>query len=497
MSLQIQKTDVGTSEQETDQAKEKFIGLIRAIQEETSETAKESLTEAETSQDIANRQREDPDIQPIYEAKANGTRPESRAMETESQTTRHYWILWEDLVLVNGVLCRQFSSRNGIENLQQMIVPDSLKMQVMKLMHDNIMSGHMGVKKTKEKTAKRFYWFKMKEDIKLYVRKCDICAADKLPPKTPKAPMGHLKSGAPWDMVAIDYVGPFPKTPRGNQYVLVITDVFTKYVEVIPVPNQKAEDCATRIVNEVVPRWGVPLKIHSDQGRTFESTIFQEMCKMLEIAKTRTSPRNPQGNGQTERFNRTLLKMIKAYLAEEQEEWDAHLGCLAGAYRATPHETTHITPNLMTIGREVKIPADLVYEYNDGDGSDRTEGPQIVEALKQKMRLAHQIARKNIKQKAARSKEIYDINIVKYNYAPGNLVWCLHELRKVGICPKLEKKFNGPFVVIKKMSETNFVIQINKSGTERLVHHNKLKPYEGEKRPKWIQRVQERIRKDQ
>ena len=97
-----------------------------------------------------------------------------------------------------------------------------------------------------------------------------------------------------------------------------------------------AEVCASRIVNEFIARWGCPLAIHSDQGRTYKSNVFKEMCRMLEIRKSRTSARNPQGSGQSERFNWTLLRMIKAYLCGEQQDWDLHLGCLAGPYRATP-----------------------------------------------------------------------------------------------------------------------------------------------------------------
>ena len=128
-------------------------------------------------------------------------------------------------------------------------------------------------------------------------------------------------------------------TERGNRYILLLTDHFTKYVEIIAVPNMTAEVCAARIVNEYVSRWGCPLSIHSDQGRTYESKVFREICRMLDVRKTRTSVRNPKGNGHSERFNRTLIKMVKAYLYGEQRNWDLHLGCLAGA-----SELLHMKP---------------------------------------------------------------------------------------------------------------------------------------------------------
>jgi transposase InsO family protein len=80
--------------------------------------------------------------------------------------------------------------------------------------------------------------------------------------------------------------------------------------------------CAQIILNDVICRFGCPLSIHSDQGRNYESQVFQELCEILEIRKTRTTPRNPKCNGQVERFNRSLLSMIKSFLRGEQTNWD-------------------------------------------------------------------------------------------------------------------------------------------------------------------------------
>ena len=307
--------------------------------------------------------------------------------------------------------------------------------------------------------------------------------------------MGHLRSGAPWDTLAIDYLGPLPKTPRGNKYILVLTDQFTKYVEIFAMPDQTADECASKIMNEFISRWGTPLKIHSDQGSTFESKVFRHLCDLLEVKKTRTSPRNPRGNGQTERFNRTLLKMIKAYLTNEQEDWDLYLGCLAGAYRATPSEATRLSPNLLSLGREVRLPVDLVFGFASIESSG--EVPQYcehVDLLRDRMRHAHETARKYLQSNAKRSKETYDVNVVTHNYSEGDFVWCLLEGRKVGISPKLEKRYDGPFVVEQRMSAVNFVIQLDKDGRNRLVHHNKLKKYEGDNPPKWALRASKRLK---
>lgn len=107
--------------------------------------------------------------------------------------------------------------------------------------------------------------------------------------------------------------------------MFVLTDHFTKHAEILAVANQPAEICASLLVNEFVERWGTPRRIHSDQGPTFDSKVFKELCQLLGVKKSRTSSKNPKRNGRTERFNRTLLRMTRAYLPVKQKDLDLHL----------------------------------------------------------------------------------------------------------------------------------------------------------------------------
>ena len=127
--------------------------------------------------------------------------------------------------------------------------------------------------------------------------------------------------------------------------------------------------------------------------------------------------RNPKGNGQSEKFNRTMLRMIRAYLFDEQDEWDLHLGCLAGAYRATPHESTRLTPNLLTMGQEVRLPAELLFG-NTGvqNGDEITSYGEYVGLLRSRMQHAHEVARKYLATAAYRSKDSYDVKMAMNKY---------------------------------------------------------------------------------
>jgi transposase InsO family protein len=162
----------------------------------------------------------------------------------------------------------------------------------------------------------------MREDVEIWIQRCDVCAQSKVTNRKPKTPLGSIPVGGPLDCVTTDIVGPLPRTPRGNKYILTVMDCFTKWLEVYPIPDQTAETCAAKLLDEYIGRFGCPLALHSDQGSNFGSDVFHQLCQLMEIRKSRTSVRNPKGNGGIERSHRTLLLMIRAYLNGVQNDWD-------------------------------------------------------------------------------------------------------------------------------------------------------------------------------
>jgi transposase InsO family protein len=434
--------------------------------------------------DVKQQQIADPHIGPVYKWFQAGKRPYGPEVQSASPATRHYWLHWDSLTLKNDILHRWFHRKDGTEYLQA-LVPNSLKKDVLCQMHDGLLSGHLGNKKTRDKILQRFYWFGVRGDTDCYVQSCDTCTSIKGPRQYPKAPLGNMQTGAPLDRLSTDILGPLPESHRHNKYVLVVTDHFSRWVEIFAVPDQTAVTCAEKILDEVIARYGCPYDLHSDQGRNYMSNIFVELCQMLEIRKTRSSPYNPRCNGQVERFNRTLIKMIKAYMKGQQKDWDKHLGCLAGAYRATVHESTGVTPNLLMLGREVRLPAQLMYSAPT-NGSEFISYSDYVEKLKERMEHAHELARKNLGKSVKRQKEHYDAKLMLHSYKAGELVWYASGSSELHIAPKLRKFYTGPVVVLKKISDLNYLIQTDAKRTQKVVHHNKLFPYKGDQKPKWI-----------
>ena len=191
-----------------------------------------------------------------------------------------------------------------------------------------------------------------------------------------------------------DIMGPLPTTESGNKYILVVTDLFTKWVEAFPLRETSSSTLATVLVDEVISRFGVPNVLHSDKGANFCSEVIKGICRILGIEKTRTSAYHPQGNGQVERFNRTLEAILAKTVKESQSDWDSCLQKALFAYRTSLYEATGLTPFHLVFGRTPKLPIDVMLgrvreiEYE--------EYPPFVQDIHSKLKCAFEQTRQKL-----------------------------------------------------------------------------------------------------
>lgn len=202
--------------------------------------------------------------------------------------------------------------------------------------------------------------------------------------------------------IALDIITPLPRSKRDNQYILVIGDHFSRWMEAYPLPNQMAEKVAEKVVNEFIARFGVPLEVHTDQGGNFESDLFKEVCSLLDVKKTRSTPYRPSFNGLIEKFNLTLENMIKSFVSKSKTDWDQYIGLLMAAYRSTPHPATGFTPNLLMFGREVYLPNHIMFPFPKPDSLDQGE---YATRLRQTLEEVYTQAKKIYKQMLLSKKE--------------------------------------------------------------------------------------------
>jgi transposase InsO family protein len=137
--------------------------------------------------------------------------------------------------------------------------------------------------------------------------------------------MKKYNVGAPFERIAIDVAGPFPRSDKGNRYLLIAMDYFTKWPEVYAIPNQEASTIAEALVTNFFCRFGIPRELHSDQGRNFCSHLLQEVLQRLRVSKTRTTPLHPQSDGMVERYIKTIEEHLRKVVASHQRDWDEGL----------------------------------------------------------------------------------------------------------------------------------------------------------------------------
>ena len=335
------------------------------------------------------------------------------------------------------------------------------------------MAGHQGINKTVAALKLRYYWPNLRGDITMWCSQCHICGETKPQSIRHKSAIQQKVSGAPFERVAVDLMGPFECTENENQYIMVIQDYFTKWVIAEPLANKTAITVADSVFTRWVSQYGCPDQLHSDQGREFTAALFTKMCSILRIDKTFTSAYRPQSDGMVERHNRSLQMMLRAYVNENRNDWDDSLPALVAAYRATPHDSTGISPYKMLYGREMVMPVDL--QFDVGNRLRTPECPvEYVEWLRQSLRDCHDFARQRLQQSARRQKKAYQEKTREVQFARGDWVWKNQPQLFPG---KLYKKNTGPWLILAKMGPVNYKVQKDENSRPKIVHVDKLSRY--------------------
>lgn len=287
----------------------------------------------------------------------------NKVIASESQkilNLKRYAFVWDQLEVRGAWLVRIPPAHSDAASRVQVVLPQAMVPKVLEQLHNVSTGGHLGVQKLQGKVKDRFYWPGWFEDVKGWVRGCVDCGSRKSLGKSPCAPLLPSIPSRPFERVALDILGPLPQTPRKNQYILVIGDYFSKWTEAFPLPNQEACTVAKVLTEEWVCRFGVPRSLHSDQGRNFESTLFKELCDLLRMHKSHTSPYHPQSDGLIERFNRTLLDMLSFFVEDNQLNWDILMPYVMLAYCSSVHASTLFTPYRVVFGQEIVLPVDVM-----------------------------------------------------------------------------------------------------------------------------------------
>lgn len=265
-------------------------------------------------------------------------------------------------ILSNGVLTKlSIKGKNTKNVIKQIMLPVELRKKLLGIGHDNVCAGHLGVKKTQDRILTHFFWPGSYSDIRRFCLSCIRCqkySANK-PCKVPLVKMPVI--GKPFYRVAVDIIGPMPKSFRRNRFALVMIDHATKYPDAVALKNIDSNTVAEALL-EMFCRVGLPAEILHDQGTQFMSSVMKRFNSLLQIKSINTTPYNPRCNGTCENFNKTLKEMLRKISSDEPQIWDRYLQPLLFAYREVPQATTGFSPFELLFGYDVRGPLFLLKE---------------------------------------------------------------------------------------------------------------------------------------
>ena len=295
---------------------------------------------------IVQAQQDDPILNQIYHALLH-SKEKPTDTRWKQQPFQRYLQLWHQFSLVDSTICRTYHPSPTTASVTVPLIPPSLRQQVLLQAHDPPSAGHQGYLKTLSRIKEEAYWPGMASDVQRYCQECSTCQQSKLTSPI-QAPLSNIPIGNPCEMLAVDILE-VPVSRNNHRYLLVVMDYFTKWADAIPLHDQKATTITDAIV-KLCGNFGIPDVLHSDQGRNFESTLFHQMLQAFGIHKSRTTAYHPQSDGMVERFNRSLLQLLRCYV-DSEDDWERYLPLVLYAYRTAQHSSTGASPFQLMFGR--------------------------------------------------------------------------------------------------------------------------------------------------
>ncbi len=386
----------------------------------------------------------------------------------------------KNYVMDNGILFHLHHQMNVRKKqvIKQLVIPISLRAEILYSFHDCPFAGHFGTKRTYERLYERYYWNGMWRDTDDWVKSCPTCQMKKHPRHGeaghPVSETHIILSNEPMCDISVDLVGPLPETEKGNKYICVFIDRYSRYPECFAIPDKEAKTIANLFVKEIVCRYGCPKTILSDRGKEFLNLIAEEVYKMCNVRKLNTSGYRPQTNGLNERSHPTLMNSLSAYVNAKNKDWDDYLPYACFAFRTSKNEFTKETPFYLLFGRTAKFPVDRVFSFEEEYNSSEN----CILEMARKMREARVIYESYVTEALDEKKRFNEAIERKRSFDVGDLVLVYKRRIPKGTSSKFAHCWHGPYMVITKYdNQINYLLQYTKRGKKEIAHIGNMKKY--------------------
>ena len=312
-----------------------------------------------------------------------------------------------------------------------------------------------------------FCWPTMNRDIVHQTQSCRRCAATLQQGKGKATLHTRPKESRPFELLEADIKGPVPKAKNGYNNILVLTDPTTKFAELHPITNQQSSSVCKKL-KAWISRYGIPKRLHSDNGPCFISEDLDNLCKEYGIEHTFSDPYRPQGNSGVERLNRTMAEAITKLADNHPSSWPDHLPDVQLAYNAAKHSSTGVAPYKLVFKAHPRTKFDMVAARLSPETVDR-----CTELLQKRGDEVYERARAQDEDHSRQRVEKHNQSIKSFQpFQVGDKVWKKKMKKRT-----FEDQWEGPFIIVQRKGTTSYVVRRVGGTKESIVHHNYLKSY--------------------
>ena len=406
--------------------------------------------------------------------------------QSEDPTLHNYFDKVEDTVvkstgfyLDSGILVRSYCPKDvGAQDewavIKQIVVPQPYRNFVIDMAH-NKFSGHLGSRKTSDKILRCFFWPDLRKDVAKFIKTCKICQHGGKPnqviPKVPLCPIPIVEE--PFQRIIVDCVGPLPETKKRNRYLLTIMCASTRFPIVFPLRNIRAKTIVDNLI-KVFTLYGLPKIIQSDQGSNFTSNLFSEVVEELGIKRELATAYHPESQGALERFHQTFKNLLKLYCMETGSEWDQGIDLLMFAVRDADNESLGFSPFKLLYGRDIRGPLQLLKDVWLDENKEYENRSDYMTKFIKNLKEIRSFASKNLKSSQESMSHYFNLKAVDRSFNPGDKVLVFIPTEH----DPFKAKFSGPYTVLKRISDVNYVIDTpDRRKSSKMVHINLLKPF--------------------
>ncbi|MCP4459200.1 MAG: DDE-type integrase/transposase/recombinase, partial [Cytophagales bacterium] len=433
-----------------------------------------------TLEDIRNEYPKDKILSEVIGWLKDDNKPANLSYHSNPAELCHYYRKYDFLELKNGILYRKYIDPNDdTRNSDVIVVPYTLTERVLYMYHDTVLNCHSGVEASLEKCRRKFYFYKMAFNFKLYVAACITCQRNKRPQAYLRAPLKSIHYSHFGQAIEIDHLEPMKKaTPRGNVALLTIVDLYSSFLVVVPVRSLDTKHTIRAIIHNWVLIHGVPEVVQHDRGSSFTSELFQAVMKMFGIKDKRSTPYHSQTQGAVESQNFRINQAMRVSLQDHQwKDYDLWIGYIVFCLNSLVSKRTGYSANFLAFGRELYTPRDFYLKSDprledfrsniDDRDHKKVEAYELYKQVTDVTRRVHD----NFKRRAQYSKKQYDKRVRGPFPKQGDFVFLLVDAP----VHKYADRWVGPYKIEQKISDWNYVII--KDGVKKVVSISKLKLY--------------------